>query len=100
MKGFADIVRLPEPVRQPVDLAALLEETCALMKPECEKRAIELRREFGPSGRVVREVDRGQMEQALVNIIKNSIEAIGRQGLIVVRLERTNGAVILAVEDS
>jgi nitrogen fixation/metabolism regulation signal transduction histidine kinase len=100
MKGFADIVRLPEPVRQPVDLDALLEETCALMKPECDKRAIELRREFGPPGRLVREIDRGQLEQALVNIIKNSIEAIGREGLIVVRLERRNEGIILAVEDS
>ncbi len=100
MKGFADIVRLPEPVRHSVDLVILLEDTCALMKPECDKRAIALRREFGPAGLLIREIDRGQMEQVLVNIIKNSIEAIGRAGAIAVRLERKNGGILLAVEDS
>ena len=37
------------------------------------------------------EIDRGQMEQALLNILKNAIEAIDGEGTITVRL--TSGAV-------
>ena len=100
MKGFADIVRLPRPSRQPVDLKVMLEEICTLMKKDCDERNIELRRRFELTGAVTREFDRHQLEQVFVNILKNAMEAIGRDGVITISLQRNGAKTIVAVEDT
>ena len=45
-------------------------------------------------------LDRAQMEQALVNVCKNALEAIGQDGTITVRLGRKDGRPFLVVEDT
>jgi two-component system, NtrC family, nitrogen regulation sensor histidine kinase NtrY len=45
-------------------------------------------------------IDRAQIEQALLNIAKNSIEAIGRTGALTFRLFRRDGGCILEIEDT
>jgi nitrogen fixation/metabolism regulation signal transduction histidine kinase len=100
MKGFADIVRLPRPSKQPVDLKEMLEEICTLMKRACDERNIELRRRFEVPGAVTREFDRHQMEQVFVNILKNAMEAIGRDGIITISLQKNGARTIVGVEDT
>jgi nitrogen fixation/metabolism regulation signal transduction histidine kinase len=100
MKSFADIVRLPQPVKSPVDLKAMLGEICALMKPECDSRSIEIRTEFDVSANVSRPIDPHQMEQVFVNILKNAMEAIGREGVIRVRLEQRGSGLLISIEDT
>ena len=100
MKSFADIVRLPQPAKQPVDLKSMLGELCAFMNMEAVKRSIRLRFEATYPGPAVREIDRHQMEQVFVNILKNAMEAIGEEGEITVRLERKGPGVLISVEDS
>jgi signal transduction histidine kinase len=100
MKSFADIVRLPPPAKQPVDLSAMLGEVCTLLRPECLRRRIELRNGSAAPGPAVKEIDRHQMEQVFMNILRNAIEAIGEEGVITVRLERTGAGILITVEDS
>jgi len=100
MKNFADIVRLPKPARKSVNLRQLLEQICTLMRPECEKRRIELRRDFAGAAGITMEIDRDQMEQALVNILKNAIESIQNNGVITVRAGKTNGNTVICIEDN
>ena len=45
-------------------------------------------------------IDRGQMEQALLNILKNAIEAIDGAGTIVIHTTVSAGAVTLSIEDN
>jgi two-component system, NtrC family, nitrogen regulation sensor histidine kinase NtrY len=45
-------------------------------------------------------MDRGQMEQALLNVLKNAVEAIDGAGTIVVRIGSGSGRAMLIVEDS
>ena len=45
-------------------------------------------------------MDRAQMEQVFVNIVKNAIEAIGEDGAITVRLRRRDGRPAMVVEDT
>jgi two-component system nitrogen regulation sensor histidine kinase NtrY len=83
MSNFADVVRIPAPNREACDIHEMLGSLQYLMSAECERRGItwvsELaRRPF------VANVDAQQMEQVLVNVFKNAIEAIGQDGTITV----------------
>ena len=99
MRGFADVVRLPAPRREPCDLRELLEGIALLLRPELlERRIAWAWAEAEPLPPIA--LDRAQMEQALVNVGRNAMEAIGRDGTITLRLGRTGGRSFLIVEDT
>ncbi len=99
MKSFADVVRLPVPDRRPNDLAEILKSVARLMEPERTRRGIEWRWRVAEGVPPV-SLDRGQIEQALVNIVRNAFEAIGENGEIVVSLAVKDGIHELDIEDS
>ena len=99
MRSFADVVRLPPPRRQMVAPEALVDDLTRLVGAECAKRNITLRREVEADGMPV-SMDRSQIEQALLNVAKNGIEAIGSGGTLTVRLTRRDGRRVLEVEDT
>jgi len=85
MNGFAEVVRLPPPDRRPTDLKRLLDEILLLLRPELDRRRIGIEwRESRPLPPL--ELDRNQIEQVLVNVLKNAMESIGEDGRIVLRL--------------
>jgi nitrogen fixation/metabolism regulation signal transduction histidine kinase len=99
MRGFADVVRLPPPARQPTDLAEMLERIETLTAAGRASRGIAwhwVRDGQAP----LLALDRVQLEQALVNIVKNGIEAAGDGGRLTIHLGVDNGRVRLVVEDS
>jgi len=80
-KNFADIVRLPLPNKKKENLNNLLKDITLLMNSYCSEKNIEL--SFSENNEnVFAEIDREQFEQVLVNIIKNSAEAIELNGKI------------------
>ncbi|RPD43321.1 HAMP domain-containing protein [Chitinophaga barathri] len=81
MRNFADLVKLPPPDRKRIDLAALIQQVTQLMELQAAEKQIRFSFQF-PAGAVWVQADRQQLEQALINIIKNSMEAIGRDGAI------------------
>jgi nitrogen fixation/metabolism regulation signal transduction histidine kinase len=91
MSGFAEVVRLPPPERRPTDLRQLIEEILILLRPELERRRIDW--EWQGAGEPIGPVDldRNQMEQVLVNVLQNAMEAIGEDGRISLRLGREAG---------
>ena len=97
--GFAEVVRLPSPDLRPVALAPLLDDLLALLRPQMEARRIACRWERRET---VPEVaaDKNQIEQVLVNVLKNAMEAVGGDGRIGLHLWREDGHVQLAVRDS
>jgi two-component system, NtrC family, nitrogen regulation sensor histidine kinase NtrY len=80
MSGFADVVRLPPPALREADLPGMLEDLATLMRPELEQRNIALRLDVAAAGAV--RVDRSQIEQVVLNVLRNAIESIGRDGAI------------------
>ena len=82
--NFARLVRLPAPVPQPTDLHALLRSICRLLQPQSEDRHIRWHLDF-PAAPLVVAFDAQQLEQALLNIGKNALEAIGHGGNVWVR---------------
>jgi two-component system, NtrC family, nitrogen regulation sensor histidine kinase NtrY len=98
MKAFADVVRLPEPRLAPCDLHDLLEHLRRLMAAEADRRRIAIEMDMAPVPAV--QLDRTLMEQALVNVIKNAIEAVDHDGRVVLRTGLTGAQPFLQVEDS
>ncbi len=99
MSSFAEVVRLPRPNLQPCDAQKLLEEIALLFQAESKQKNIvwkwEVQTPLAPIA-----MDRSQMEQALLNICKNAIEAIGENGAITLRLGKKQERSFLVVEDT
>lgn len=99
MNQFADVVRLPAPRRAPTALPALLERVQRLMAPECAKRAIAFELSIAPQLPEV-SLDAIQLEQVLLNILKNAIESIGENGRITLKLDPTPAGPRLTLTDT
>ncbi len=99
MRGFADVVRLPAPVPRPTDVREMLRRietlTAAARLSHSIVWAWDQEAPFPPQS-----IDAVQMEQALVNIVKNAMEAAGEGGRITIRLDTDGTRPRLVVEDS
>lgn len=73
MRNFADVVRLPAPVPVRTDMGLLARDVAVFMQNAASVRNIKVTSETQDS--VFWNVDKGQMEQVLINVIKNAVEA-------------------------
>lgn len=85
MRNFADVVRLPPPCRATADLRPLLRDVVALMRYQTGPKTIQFDIQ-APERPVLSSFDAQQIEQVLINVIKNAIEAIDQEGTITLRL--------------
>jgi two-component system nitrogen regulation sensor histidine kinase NtrY len=99
MKGFADVVRLPPPRKVLSDVRQVLEGTVTLWRPDAEARRIAWEWEVEGEPGVVA-LDRAQIEQVFLNLLKNAIEAVGQDGRITLRLGKRERRAFLQVEDT
>lgn len=97
ISNLADVVRIPEPTLSDISLNALLRTVESLTRLECQRREISLTAELLTNDRIVR-VDGIQLEQVLVNLIKNAYESIGRGGEI--RIIASVNPLSVAIEDN
>ena len=102
MKGFADVFRLPAPARQPCELVAILERVVALLSARADADGIAWRWELdAPAVRI--SADPAQLEQAILNVVKNAVEAAvagGADGTVTIRVTSKPDQPVLVVEDS
>jgi signal transduction histidine kinase len=99
MRSFADVVRLPAPVLQPTDLREMLAGIETLTAQLRRERNITWRWDEHGSLSLLA-LDRAQIEQALVNVVKNAIEAAGDGGTVTIRLDADGNRPRLTIEDS
>ena len=98
MSNFADVIRIPAASREQCDLHKLLRAVHVLMSAECSSRQITWHWELS-DGPLVIQADAQQMEQVLVNIIKNAVEAIDREGNITVVTSQTEPRELRIIDD-
>lgn len=99
MRNFADVFRLPPPNLQPCDVRKLIEDVAFLLKAECVRRRIEIAWDAQTElDRVP--LDRSQMEQVFVNVLKNAVEAIDEDGVVTIRLGAQAGKSFVVIEDT
>jgi signal transduction histidine kinase len=99
VREYAAVVRLPAPRRTPCDVARLVEGVALLFRPECDERGIVLRVDAGDRRGPI-SLDEHQVEQVLVNVVRNAVEAVGRGGTVSVGMGVSAGRPSLVVEDS
>lgn len=80
MRNFADMVRLPEPRPEKIDLNELLRNAVRLMEFKASASGIRLEMHLTEMPFLIL-ADLHQLEQVIINIIKNSIESIEIQKL-------------------
>lgn len=100
MRSFADVVRMPKPTPQPCDVDRLIDDCVALIQAQTDPDQIRWVSERLPSIGVV-QLDAAQMEQALINILKNATEAIpALGGRITIRTGYDHELPFVEIEDS
>ena len=99
MRGFADVVRIPPPRMQWCDLEPMVEGVVRLVQAYADASRVSWRWDRQAQVGQVR-LDPAQIEQALLNILKNAVEAVPPDGTITVRLGRAGRRGFVEVEDS
>jgi nitrogen fixation/metabolism regulation signal transduction histidine kinase len=82
MRNFADVIRTPEPHRETFDLNELVRNVARLMEYKAGEHGVGFRLELAAQAVPVL-ADPAQMEQVVINIAKNAIEAGGSGGTVV-----------------
>jgi len=95
MRNFADLVKLPEANRKKIDLVALLRSVAELMFYPANEKNIIIKTDVNDDPYFIF-ADAEQMEQALINIVKNAIEAIGETGTVKLALDQSQKTLIIS----
>jgi len=97
--NYLQYARLPEVERSPLDVNRAVGELVRFLKPECSRRGIHLTTRFAPSVPTVL-ADRRLVRLAMINILKNAVEAMEEGGRLRVATAHENGAVEVRVSDT
>lgn len=104
MQGYSEIVKLPQPTKSLFNLTKLVESLMILFYSECNQHQIKFESILDKNLTVY--ADPHLIEQVLVNIIKNAIEAIqtrqshGHKKIIRLELQNKPSGIQLKIQDS
>jgi len=99
MKNLLDFARRTPPDTQPVDMNELLEAAWRTVDDDLPVHSIETQRGFDPHLPLI-QVDRKQMEQALVQLIRNACDAIHLGGTLRLITRSVGSEVQIIVADT
>jgi two-component system, NtrC family, sensor histidine kinase HydH len=98
IEQFLKFARKPKLNLQKYNLIQLIDSILDLMREEAKLKQIELN--FTYDSEPVLSIDPEQMKQALLNIIKNSFEAIETSGIINIRVSKNKDRYLIEVIDN
>src|SRR5919197_830201 len=91
---FLKAIRPSRPQLRPENVNTIVEEAVRFFAPELQDRGIVVEQELR-SDLPLLQLDRDQMKQAFYNVIKNSVEAIHRHGMLRIRTNLDDTHVVL-----
>ena len=97
LQEFSDFARFPAPTLAPVQAAALLDDLRALYPREIEEGRLAVLALPSP---ITLRADAGQLRQALVNLVKNGLEAVNGEGSVTVEARPAGPNAEFAVADT
>ena len=95
---FLDFARPAPAAPEPTPVLRLAEDAAFLLAPEMEKAGVAYHQEVDPELEI--DADPEQVKRALLNLMKNAVQAMRQGGDLWVRAQRDNGQVVVEVEDS
>ncbi len=95
MANFADVVKLPPPSKKRVDIVPVIRKVAELYQPDFMLKNIQVKLNLR---QIEVDADPVQMEQVFMNVIKNSIEAIGSNGII--RINQNTNPLCISIIDT
>src|SRR5213079_1976775 len=96
---FLRAIRPSRPQLRPENVNTIVEEAVRFFAPEIQDRDIVVEQELR-SDLPLLQLDRDQMKQAFYNVIKNSVEAMHRRGMLRIRTDLTDTHVIVRFVDT
>lgn len=96
---FLQAIRPSPPRLAQANLNDVARETMELLRPELENRGLRVREKFS-RGLPLAKMDSAQIKQALVNIIKNAMQAMNRDGELTMQTGATPESVWVSVTDT
>jgi len=96
---FLRAIRPSRPQLHPENLNTIIEEAVRFFTPEIQDRDIVVEQELR-SDLPLLQLDRDQMKQAFYNVIKNSLEATKRHGILHIRTDMDDTNVIVSFVDT
>jgi signal transduction histidine kinase len=99
IEDYLQFARLPKLQKQPVNLNAFLEKKLAFYGSELARENVKLRTHFDPALPTIN-ADAEQIWQALLNLIRNSRQAMPDGGELTIGTWRDGGRVLLRITDN
>jgi len=96
---FLRAIRPSRPELHPENVNAIVEEAVRFFTPEIRDRDVVVEQELR-SDLPLLQIDRGQMKQAFYNVIKNSLEAMKRRGILRIRSDMDDTHVLIRFIDT
>jgi signal transduction histidine kinase len=102
VREILDYARPPNIKKDSFQLDHLLEDALRFAQEQLEEKGVEVVKEYSPELPPLR-IDGDKMRQVFLNVLLNSVEALGSRGRIILRTFRRNGEMpeaVVQVEDN
>jgi signal transduction histidine kinase len=97
---YLNLSRMSSGGLEEVSLNSLLQNTCALLRSEANLRGIQITLELPEKSPCIT-VDPNSIKQVLINLVRNALEAIGKEpGVVMIALEDHGQSVMLKIKDT
>jgi len=96
---FLQAIRPTAPQLKQASLNDVVSETLELLQPELENRALDVKQTLAPKLPKA-SMDAGQMKQALVNLVKNAMQAMTKTGVLTLGTGTSGEGVWVSVSDT
>lgn len=99
VKTFLDFTRPVDPAMRTLNLSEIVRQVASLVQPEADRRGIQVSVEVSDP-HIAIQGDEDLLKQAILNVVNNGIEAMERDGRLLIRLERAGDEAMLSIADS
>ncbi len=100
LDGFREFAAIDKLDRQPISLAGLVDKVVGLLKPHIHSKGIPLNMEIETPPDLLVHVDSVKIEQVLINLILNALEAMSRGDALTLRCEADDDNMRISVSDT